>query len=398
MIRILAAMDSRAFFGAERANLEVLWRMQECGAEVTALVRDEDWPENLHMRMQLDQRGIAWIKAPFPDYPSSRYKRYWPRVFLRNPGAFVRLNAVALRTIAERKITNLHISTPFQALSLAWAMSRSKVPATFFCNAEPSRHNLLYRRTWRWMSGRIDGFVCESKYMRGVVAAAGIDCSKIAVIPSAPPRRMGAAPFTAKPSAKCAKPTVFGFVGQLTAQKGIVVLLEALALVAAQHPEVQLLLAGPAEEPFARTLVAHWSEFGSVNQVQFCGAVEDILGFMAACDVHVAPSLGTEAYGLVVIEAKQSGLPSIVFDSGGMAELIAHGEDGLIAPEKTVAALAEQMLVYADDAARARADGARARASLNGRLEIEQQDEKWIAAYKLAQVERHQCDANREAP
>ena len=398
MIRILAAMDSRAFFGAERANLEVLWRMQECGAEVTALVRDEDWPENLHMRMQLDQRGIAWIKAPFPDYPSSRYKRYWPRVFLRNPGAFVRLNAVALRTIAERKITNLHISTPFQALSLAWAMSRSKVPVSFFCNAEPSRHNLLYRRTWRWMSGRIDGFVCESKYMRGVVAAAGIDCSKIAVIPSAPPRRIAAAPFAAAPYGNATHGPVFGFVGQLTAHKGIAVLLEAFALVAGRHPQARLLIAGPRDEPFARSLAKQWDRFGGGDRVHFCGAVEDIPGFMAACDVHLAPTIGSEPYGLVVVEAKQAALPSIIFDSGGMAELIAHGEDGLIAPEKTVAALAEQMLVYADDAALARADGARARASLNGRLEIEQQDEKWIAAYKLAQVERHQCDANRKAP
>ena len=390
MIRILAAMDSRAFFGAERANLEILWRMNQSGAEVTALVRDEDWPENLHMRAQLDQRGIAWIKAPFPDYPSSRYKRYWPRVFMRNPGAFARLNAITARAIRELAITNLHISSPIQALSLAWAISRSQVPVTFFCNAEPSLHNRLYRRIWRWMVGRVDRFVCESQHMHRIVAAAGVDPAKIAIIASAAPHRFASAPFVAPRLAADSRLIVFGFVGQFTAHKGIAVLLDAFALVSARVPDARLLVAGPTTDPYAQSLVEQWSGFDGGDRIRFCGSVEDIPGFFAACDVHVGPSIGHEAYGLVVVEAKQAARPSIVFVGGGMAELIADGQDGLIARKKTAAGLAEQMLVYAHDRGRTHRDGARALASLTDRLEIDRQDEKWLQAYGAAQTVRAQ--------
>ena len=395
MIRILAAMDSRAFFGAERANLEILWRMKQSGAEVTALVRDEEWPENLHMRAQLDQRGIAWIKAPFPDYPSSRYKRYWPRVFLRNPGAFARLNAIALRAIRERGITNLHLSTPIQVLSLAWVISRSQVPVTFFCNAEPSLHNRLYRMIWRWMTGRVDRFVCESQHMQRVIAAAGVNAAKIAVIASAAPHRFAAKQVSFPPFGGNGDRIVYGFVGQFTAHKGIAVLLDAFALISALAPDARLLVAGPINEPYARSLVEYWSGFGGGDRIRFCGSVEDIPGFLAACDIHVAPSIGAEAFGLVVVEAKQAARPSIVFDDGGMAELITEGQDGLIARQKTAAALAEQMLVYAHDRARARADGVRALASLTERLEVDKQDEKWLAAYAAAQIERERSKDKR---
>ena len=397
MIRILAAMDSRAFFGAERANLEILWRMKQSGAEVTALVRDEDWPENLHMRAQLDQRGIAWIKAPFPDYPSSRYKRYWPRVLVRNPGAFARLNVITARAIRELAITNLHISSPIQALSLVWTISRSQIPVTFFCNAEPSLHNQLYRLIWRWMGGRVDRFVCESLHMQRVVAAAGVDPGKIAIIASAAPHRFASAPFVVPRYAADSSLIVFGFVGQFTAHKGIAVLLDAFALVSARVPDARLLVAGPTTDPYAQSLVDLWSGFEGGDRIRFCGSVEDIPGFFAACDVHVGPSIGPEAYGLVVVEAKRAARPSIVFDGSGMAELIADGEDGLIAREKTAGALAEQMLVYANDRGRARLDGARALASLTGRLEIDRQDEKWLEVYAAAQTVRAPRRTRRRA-
>lgn len=394
-MRILAAMDSRAFFGAERANLDILRRMHECGAEVTALVRDEDWPENLRMRAELDKRGITWIKAPFPDYLSWRYKRYWPKVFMRNPYAFARLNAIAVRTIREYGITNFHLGTPFQAFSLALALARTGVPLTVFCVEKPGGHNWFFRSVWRWLARRADGFVCESRHIRAGLVGTGVDPKKIAIIRTSPPHRFIATPFEINSFQDAKGDIVFGFVGQFTAHKGIAVLLDAFSQVAKRYPNARLLIAGPTDEPFARSLVEQWSGFRNGKLISFCGPVEDIPSFFAACDVHVAPTIGAEPYGLVVVEAKQAGRPSIVFNDGGMVELIAPGQDGLVAQAKTAAALAEQMLVYARDRERARAHGAHARASLTERLEIDQQDEKWLQAYAAAKTSRDQVAANR---
>ena len=130
--------------------------------------------------------------------------------------------------------------------------------------------------------------------------------------------------------------------------------------------------------------IEKWSEVGGGGLVWFCGALENIPAFLSAADVHVAPTIGAEPYGLVVVEAKQASRPSIIFDDGGMVELIDPGLDGLVAQEKTAEALAREMLIYARDRERARADGQRAHASLRERLEVELQNDKWLRAYASA--------------
>jgi len=96
-INILAPMGSRSYFGAERANIDLLARLQQRGAKVLCLVRHEDWPENLVIRKALDERGLAWMPAPFPDYPSIRYWKYWPKVLLATPRRYASLNRLAER-------------------------------------------------------------------------------------------------------------------------------------------------------------------------------------------------------------------------------------------------------------------------------------------------------------
>ena len=51
---------------------------------------------------------------------------------------------------------------------------------------------------------------------------------------------------------------------------------------------------------------------------------------MRQCHVHVCPSRWEEPYGLVAVEAKTVGIPSIIFPSGGLKELIEHGTNGYL--------------------------------------------------------------------
>jgi glycogen synthase len=66
--------------------------------------------------------------------------------------------------------------------------------------------------------------------------------------------------------------------------------------------------------------------------VVFQGEVGDemLRGFYAACDIFVAPSR-FESFGLVFVEAMMYSKPVIGCRSGGMPEVIADGETGLLA-------------------------------------------------------------------
>ena len=71
---------------------------------------------------------------------------------------------------------------------------------------------------------------------------------------------------------------------------------------------------------------------------------------MASAGIHCIPSRQElrEGFGIVVIEAKRAGIPSVVTLSGGLPELVSHGEDGWVCHEDTAEALAEGIEYFFD--------------------------------------------------
>lgn len=150
------------------------------------------------------------------------------------------------------------------------------------------------------------------------------------------------------------------FVGRLDARKGLAVLLRAMPIVRQQVPDVRLDVVGKGPlEDRARRLV---EKLGIRDIVTFHGFVtnEALPGLYAAADVYCAPSLGGEAFGIVLLEAMASGTPVIASNITGYNEVVKDGETGLLVPPDNPAALAETILRLLDDAAlaaRLRANG-----------------------------------------
>ncbi|MFZ4579888.1 MAG: glycosyltransferase [Myxococcota bacterium] len=76
-------------------------------------------------------------------------------------------------------------------------------------------------------------------------------------------------------------------------------------------------------------------------------------------DAIVVPSVWVENSPLVIHEAQQARVPVITADTGGMAEYVAHGVNGLLFQHRSVESLAEQMQRLVDDTELARKLGAR---------------------------------------
>ena len=380
-IKILAPMGSRSFFGAERANIDLLCRMQQRGAEVLCLVRHEDWPENIALRAALSSRGLVWERAPFPDYPSIRYWRYWPRVAIETPWRYWGLNRSAEHAIRHCGFTHLHLFNPFQAASLRRAIIRTNIPVVYRCGEIPVSHNAFYRAIWKWLARRITRFVAESNFLQQLLLDLDVLESKILVVRTPAPARS----VTAIPSKLLfqspRKSLRFAFLGQISEFKGLDVLVAAFRLALSEFPDAQLCIAGPIDSSWSKALVAECAPYIEAGSIAFLGPVEDVEAYLRACDVHLAPSLKPEGYGLVVVEAKEAALPSIVFAEGGLAELVVDGQEGIALTEKSPQALADAMLAYCRDPARAKADGRRARASLTERLQVDRHDDAWWAVY-----------------
>lgn len=138
------------------------------------------------------------------------------------------------------------------------------------------------------------------------------------------------------------KPT-FTFVGRITEEKGLDVLLEASARVGASH-QIVIAGTGPLLEP-TKSLA---QSLGISERVRFVGHVEqaDLPTLLYSSDVLVLPSVSNrrvrETWGLVVNEAMNCALPVIATDAVGAAAggLVVHQETGLVVPERDSMALA----------------------------------------------------------
>lgn len=134
------------------------------------------------------------------------------------------------------------------------------------------------------------------------------------------------------------------------------------------------------EEPLARALIDRVESEGLAGRIRFLGYISQVDELMRRADVHICPSICEEALGNVVIEAKLAGIPSVVFASGGLPELIEDCVDGFISAEKSAAALLDAFAVYEGDRALARRQGGAARQSL-GRLGVDRFAEAWRRVY-----------------
>jgi glycosyltransferase involved in cell wall biosynthesis len=155
-------------------------------------------------------------------------------------------------------------------------------------------------------------------------------------------------------------------VGRLIPIKGHDVLLRAVAKARRVVRDLTLDIAGGG--PLEAGLRAQAAELGLDGAVHFLGQVSSVP--YADSAVVVVPSLG-EGFGMVALEAMERGRPVVASDVGGLPEIVADGETGLVVPAGDADALAWAIAELAANLPRAAALGAagRARALSNFRQE-----------------------------
>jgi len=124
---------------------------------------------------------------------------------------------------------------------------------------------------------------------------------------------------------------VVGFVGRLTFQKGVPILLAAMAEICHELPRARLLVVG--DGPDRAKLEKETVQLGLTGRVIWLGAqppgrVHQLLGVL---DVLAAPSL-YEGFGLMAAEALAAGVPVVASRVEGLTEVVLDGEGGLLVP------------------------------------------------------------------
>jgi glycosyltransferase involved in cell wall biosynthesis len=159
------------------------------------------------------------------------------------------------------------------------------------------------------------------------------------------------------------------FVGRMSPEKGVHVLLDAFRGVVEAMPNTRLELVGPlgaapaefivgaTDDPMVRALgplfggdyltsLKKMITSDLSAKVSFVGPLPylDLLNRYRASDVFVFPSVWNEPFGLPVVEAMACGKAVVATKSGGITEVVRDGDTGLLVDRGDAKALSEALL------------------------------------------------------
>ncbi len=165
-----------------------------------------------------------------------------------------------------------------------------------------------------------------------------IDKKKKFVIPNSVPIH--------KESSDC-KNKVMLAIGRYTYQKGFDMLIDAFNIAHSECPEWKLRIVGGGEDK--ELLKAKISEYKLENAVELVPFTKNIQAEYLNAGMYVLSSR-FEGFVLVLVEAKDAGLPSVAFNCPeGPADIICDGKDGFLVEPNNIAEFAKRMADLAND-------------------------------------------------
>jgi glycosyltransferase involved in cell wall biosynthesis len=195
-----------------------------------------------------------------------------------------------------------------------------------------STHRLL--NTWRT---QVDAFIALSDYAKQKFVEGGVPSNKIFVKPNFVEE-------TARPTTLPSASNVILFVGRLSDEKGVDLLLRAWR-EARQTGAGVLRIIG--DGPLRHKLQSQSVEYGfKSTEVQFAGTLpyQEVMDEIGKARALVLPSLCFENCPRTLIEAFCNGRPVLVPNSGSLNEMVVHDVTGLKFTSGDEASLAHGIL------------------------------------------------------
>jgi phosphatidyl-myo-inositol alpha-mannosyltransferase len=230
--------------------------------------------------------------------------------------------------------------TPSASLLALWS-STEPVVATFHTANLRSRAMHTANPVLRPSLEKIRGRIAVSEQARATVQRHlggeafiipnGVDVSRFEAAPTRPD-------WVGAPE----RPTL-AFLGRVDEpRKGLEVALRALPAVLDRHPGARLLVAGPGD---ASDLLRD-ADPRAAAAVEVLGAVSDPdkAALLRSVDAYVAPHLGGESFGIVLVEAMAAGAPVVASDLAAFSAVLDGGRTGVLFETGSDAGLSRAVL------------------------------------------------------
>ncbi len=255
------------------------------------------------------------------------------------------------RLIAQLRPDVLHAHDPHGVAMAALALSMSTQPAKppLLASRRVDFH-LRGSALSRWKYRQVDCFICASEAIRRMLVAdgvaeertvtvhEGIDLGRVEAAPRVNLHEELWLPHQAP---------IVGNVAALVPHKGQRHLIEAAALVVRAVPDARFVIAGEGE--LRQALERQIKERHLEKHVLLAGFRPDVLSLHKAFDIFAMSSV-TEGLGTSLLDAMACGKPVVATSAGGIPEVVAGGETGILVPPRNHEAMAQAIVRLLTDA------------------------------------------------
>jgi alpha-maltose-1-phosphate synthase len=200
------------------------------------------------------------------------------------------------------------------------------------------------------------------------------------------------------------------FAGRLSPQKGIAPLLASAAQVVAEHPKVVYLIVGEADtRDMVPVIDGLFQQYPTLqNKVKLLGKMPrtQLATLFQIADLVVIPSI-YDTCPYMTVEAMAAGVPIVATRVGGLAEMIVHGETGLLVPVNTSATgqhevdadqLAAAQIAVLKDAVLAKKMGNAGKRRVISEYTLDKMVMATVQVYRQVTAEHNQSNRNSRPP
>lgn len=144
-----------------------------------------------------------------------------------------------------------------------------------------------------------------------------------------------------------AENTLLMYHGRLAKEKGVEVLLKALAKISSK--DTHLIMIGTGDEKYVASLETTAKEQGIADRLHLIGFRNNVLSYIKQADIGVMPSIARESFMLAGLEYMSQGKCLITTDNGGQKEYIADGVNAFLCKADDIDSLTSTLNKVIDD-------------------------------------------------
>jgi len=239
------------------------------------------------------------------------------------------------------------------------------------------RHNAFSR----WKYAQVDLFLCASNAIRTMLIGDGVPAERTMTVYEGVDLEHVAATPLLDVHAELWLPSgapLVGNVAALVPHKGHRYLIKAAATVVRQVPDARFVILGTGElETALRTQI---KALHLERHVLLAGFRPDALSLQKGFDLFAMSSV-TEGLGTVLLDAMAIGQAIVATRAGGIPEVVAHDQTGVLVPPRDADALAAAIVRLLGDADRRTALGVAGRERVRASFSVERMVQATLDAY-----------------